>query len=105
MSKQDNIDRLDKRIKELESESYKDEELSKLKEEIERLNKLLNNGFHIDENTSANIDNWIKSHESEHGGDHGCCGGKYSYIFIPTSIGVFASVKCSCGAKYDFSEV
>lgn len=36
---------------------------------------------------------------------HGCIGGNYSYIFIPTSIGIIGEIQCSCGEKFTFCEL
>lgn len=35
----------------------------------------------------------------------GTIGGSYTYKFTPTSIGVFGTVECSCGERFDFSEL
>lgn len=34
----------------------------------------------------------------------GAVGGRLQYIFIPTSIGDIAKVKCECGAELDLTE-
>ena len=35
----------------------------------------------------------------------GCIGGRYSYEFVSTSIGVIGIVKCNCGAKFTFQDL
>lgn len=50
---------------------------------------------------------WYKKHN--HGycakSYHGPIGGNVSFHIIPTSIGNFVTVKCTCGAELDFEEV
>ena len=45
--------------------------------------------------------------KEKHNGDAyaGAIGGKYKYIFVPTSIGTVGSIKCSCGGDILFSEL
>lgn len=35
----------------------------------------------------------------------GCCGGRYTYQFVPTSIGTIGEVICSCGEKFTFQDL
>ena len=35
----------------------------------------------------------------------GCCGGRYSYKFVPTSLGVSGVIRCHCGAEFEFQEI
>ena len=34
----------------------------------------------------------------------GVSGGRYTYLFTPTSIGTFGTIKCVCGEEYSFAE-
>ena len=34
----------------------------------------------------------------------GAIGGSYTWKFVPTSIGTFGSVQCSCGEEFSFQE-
>lgn len=34
----------------------------------------------------------------------GAIGGRFSYVFVPTSIGIFAKCKCGCGEEFDITE-
>ncbi len=34
----------------------------------------------------------------------GAIGGRFSYTFVPTSIGIFAKCKCTCGEELDITE-
>lgn len=35
----------------------------------------------------------------------GCIGGRYKYVFIPTSLGVSGKIVCHCGAEFEFQEI
>ena len=101
------IEKLEKENKALKDEHYKDGELQRLQEELTSLKGDLSRGFPISEEEQEKIREWQRKHEEE---AHGvtnvtAIGGKYTYEFIPTSIGTFGSVKCTCGAKFDFKEV
>lgn len=105
---------LEKENKRLLDEHFKDEELSKMKEELAETRKELNRGFPISEDEWNRLKEWQRQHEEEvHGADYenhkyvksGAIGGSYTYKFIPTSIGTFGTCICSCGAEFDFQEV
>ena len=90
----------------------KDEEIQKLKSEIESLQNELWNArrysFEITPEEHEAIEEWKKNHVKEkHNGDAyaGAIGGRYKYIFVPTSIGTVGSIKCSCGETFCFSEL
>lgn len=36
---------------------------------------------------------------------HGVCGGNVSFTIVPTSIGNFLTVECSCGDTLDYEEL
>lgn len=99
------ISSLQEENKKLREEHYKNEELQQMKERVEKAEKDLYRGFPITEEEDKRLKEWINNHEKEHSGGHGCCGGKYSYIFLPTSIGTVGTVKCSCGKSFDFQEI
>lgn len=111
----------EKRIKYLEEENkklkennYKDNELSKMKSQLYEMQKDYWHGFPISEDEEKSIEKWKKKHDEEvHGltNNHlrmkadGCCGGRYSYRFIPTSFGTSGIIRCSCGAEFEFQEI
>lgn len=99
------ISSLQEENKKLREEHYKNEELQQMKERVEKAEKDLYRGFPITEEEDKRLKEWINNHEKEHSGGHGCCGGKYTYIFLPTSIGTIGTVKCSCGKSFDFQEI
>ena len=113
-----NIEARDKRIKYLEEENkklkdeaFKDEELTNMKEKYESIKKDLMRGFPVSEEEEKRIEEWMKKHDKEVHGittldqrlkSGGCIGGRYIYIFVPTSIGIIGTIKCNCGEKFEF---
>lgn len=106
----------DIRIKHLQEENqklkdghYKDVELANMKEEVKKARKDLVRGFPISEKELTKINKWQKEHEEEfHGGrmNNGAAGGGYEYIFYPTGIGTFGTVKCCvCNREFEFQSV
>ena len=92
-------DRLREKVNYLESENYKDEELQKMKAQLEKIQEDYRRGFPITKEESDDINKWKKNHDAtEHGnadGYHGAIGGGYTYEFIPTSIGSFGTCFCN----------
>ena len=101
------IEKLEKENKALKDEHYKDEELKRIQEELTSLRRARYRGFPISEEEQEKIKEWQRKHDKEvHSVTNvTAIGGKYTYEFIPTSIGTFGSVKCVCGAKFDFQEI
>lgn len=107
----------EKRIKYLEEENRrlkeeysKDEEIKKMQQKLDKMKKDYYRGFPITEEQKSKIDAWIKKHDEEvHGIKNDIPmktgGGSYSYVFLPTSIGVSGVVECSCGAEFEFQEL
>jgi hypothetical protein len=66
--------------------------------------------FDINNYEKAQIEEWenqhntecpiILKHENEDTSPYGTIAGGRTYSFTPTSIGVFITVKCCCGAKF-----
>ena len=108
------ISKLREENEKLRSEQYKDEQLKELNTKLEKANADLNRGFPITEFEEKKIKMWMERHEEEAHGLNtpakkilygGTIGGRYSYHFIPTALGTFATVRCSCGAEFDFSDI
>ena len=100
--------------KKLKEEHYKDTELQKMKEELERVRADMYRGFPISAEEERRIKEWQDKHDAEVHGlktlkervrAGGCIGGRYSYEFVSTSIGVIGIVKCNCGAKFTFQDL
>ena len=111
----DRIEYLEKENKELKAEAWKDEELQKMKTELAQMRADYHRGFPITEAEQKAIEAWCDKHDEEvHGlnNDHkklkagGAIGGRYSYHFVPTSIGTSGVVRCGkCGAEFEFCEL
>lgn len=108
------IEYLEKQNEELRDEKYKDNELSRMESELKTMKEDYYRGFPISEEEQKSIREWMDKHDEEvhHArtlGDKlklgGCCGGRYTYEFTPTSIGTIGTVKCSCGAKFTFQDM
>lgn len=100
--------------RELYDEHYKDHELKQMLDELNKMKDDYYRGFPISEEENKNIKEWIDNHERDVHGCYtledkinrgGCCGGTYTYEFVPTSIGTIGTVKCNCGAKYTFQDI
>ena len=114
MKDQERIRYLEEENKKLKDNLYKDEELSSMENELNKMKSEYYRGFPISEDEENKINEWIENHEREvHGiktyadklASHGCCGGRYTYEFVPTSIGTIGIVKCSCGAEFTFQNM
>lgn len=76
--------------------------------EIKSLRNELANGFGITNEEWEAIHKWQHEHVKEvHSGISysGAIGGRWTYIFTPTSLGDIGTVKCSCGAEFTFREL
>ena len=100
--------------RELYDEHYKDHELKQMLDELNKMKDDYYRGFPISEEENKNIKEWIDNHERDVHGCYtledkinrgGCCGGTYTYEFVPTSIGTVGTVRCNCGAKYTFQNM
>ena len=105
-------------IKRITEESNKNEQLQEENKELHgqifEMEKYLNRGFLITEKEYEAIQAWIRKHNEEvHGADYaahkyrnsGAIGGAFTYEFIPTSIGVIGTVRCSCGESFIFQNL
>ena len=101
-------------IEKLRSEHFKDEKLQEMGQKLVKMEADCRRGFPITEFDQKKIDEWKEKHDIEAHGlvtdglkmkAGGVIGGRYSYHFTPTSIGIFAKVRCSCGAEFDFSDI
>lgn len=54
------------------------------------------------------VESWIEKHiEEKHGGNTyaRAIGGRFSYVFVPTSLGVIGTIRCGCGEEYCFRDI
>lgn len=107
------INNLRNQIKELTDSQYKDKELQRMKAELEKMQREYNRGFPITDKEWEAIEAWKEKHDKEvHGLTEcnerigGCCGGRYAFEFIPTTLSIIGTVKCGdCGEKFTFREL
>lgn len=108
------IEYLEKQNQKLRDEKYKDNELLRMEAELKAMKEDYYRGFPISEEEQKSIREWMDKHDEEvhHArtlGDKlklgGCCGGRYTYKFTPTSIGTIGTVKCGCGAEFTFQDM
>ena len=98
------IEHLREEIKNFKLDAYKDQELKKMKEKLEKMQDSYYRGFPISKEEEEKIHNWLVEHENkQHGGYpcyHGASGGGYIYEFYPSGIGTAGTVICgSCQRK------
>lgn len=98
--KTERIKRVEEENRRLKSEHYKDTELQNLQHKYDELKKDAYRGFPIIEREEKRIDEWKYKHEMQ---KHPRA--SYCYIFTPTSLGVIGTIKCSCGAEFDFTKL
>ena len=92
----------------LKNKYDENEEIKELKRRLREESYKNLNGFPITEEEVQVIEKWQKKHEQEaHNGSSyaGAIGGRYSYHFVPTSIGTSGTIRCSCGAEFEFQEI
>ena len=103
------INNLEKEVKELKDPLIKDEMIAKLTKERCEAIENMNRGFPITKEEQAGIEEWCNNHiKTKHGGNYyaGTIGGRWTYTFIPTSIGIIGKIKCSCCEEsYKFQDL
>lgn len=99
--------------KRLKDEQYKDSEMQRMKAELKEAKEDLYRGFSISKEEEEKIREWELKHDAEVHGlktmkqrlrAEGCCGGRRTYKFVPTSLGTLGEVVCSCGEKFTFQD-
>ena len=104
---------LEEENKYLKDKNYKDLELLKLKEKLEEMRQNLIRGFEISKEDDEKIKMWRTEHirkkhwnkKEDRPAYTGAIGGSFSYHFIPTSIGVIGTIKCTCGEEFCFQNI
>ena len=48
---------------------------------------------------------WVEEYYKNSGHYGGAAGGNFSYIIIPTGLGIIKEVKCSCGASHTIQDL
>ena len=102
------ITSLEKQIKEMRDEAYKDKELQRLRDENDGLRKELNNSFLVSDDEQKKIDEWINEwFKTARKGNRymGAIGGGFTYSFMPTGLGTIGKVIAPDGKEFVFSEI
>lgn len=96
------------KYKEILSETYKYEELQRLKKELDELKKERYYGFEISQEENDKINAWKEDwFKRKRGGDKymGAIGGGFTYKFHPTGIGTSCVVIAPDGEEFQFREL
>lgn len=105
---------LEEENRKLKKEYSKDEEIHKMQERLDEMQKDYWRGFPITLEEDKAIMQWREKHNKEvHSLTNdkltmkaeGCCGGRYVYYFIPTSLGISGVIRCHCGAEFEFQKI
>lgn len=105
--KDEQIAHLSEKNKQLKEESYKDRVIQKWQKENEKLRQENYNGFPISDEEKKAIENWKRQHNTliHNNESSGAIGGRYDYVFTPTSIGDIGICRCSSCEKRILQQV
>lgn len=96
-------ERLREDNKRLKDSIYKDEELTRLKEENEKLREDYYRGFPISEEEEKKIKEWTRKQMEKNPSNGGAIGGRFTYEFVPTGIGISGTIRDSLtGDSFNF---
>ena len=110
---EDRIKYLEEENKKIQEENWAEEKYQKMQSRYEAMQKDYYRGFPISEEEKRKIREWQEKHDIEkHKADtlekrlrlEGASGGRFKYIFTPTSIGITGYIQCSCGEKFYFQD-
>ncbi len=84
----------------------------KLKKENADLKKILEEklvGFKLDDGERERLNTWLTKHNKKCKFNKpefcGAIGGRLTYMFTPTSLGILVKVKCACEETIDLTDV
>ena len=80
-------------LERVKADKFKDEELSKMKKDYNRMKDEYYRGFPISEVESQKISNWMDEQMKKNPSSGGAIGGRFRYEFIPTGIGTIGIVE------------
>lgn len=83
---------LKKEIENIKSDTYKDEQLTQMKEKYDKMKTEYQLGFPISEDENKKINAWIDKQNKKNSNNGGAIGGRFHYEFIPTSIGIIGEI-------------
>ena len=95
------VESLKKENAELKSEHYKDEQLSNMKDKLNKMKKDYYRGFPISEEEEEQINKFQDKYMKY----YGAIGGAFTYKFTPTSIGIAGEVIAPNGESFTFKEL
>lgn len=96
------VENLKKENAELKSEHYKDEQLSNMKDKLNKMEKEYYRGFPISKEEEIQINKFKDKYRNKY---HGAIGGAFTYKFTPTSIGIAGEVIAPNGESFTFKEL
>ena len=100
------IEHLEKENKRLKSDAYKDEELAKMKSEYDRMKEDYFLGFPISKEQWEKIKEWQGKIIDKYPTGKTAIGGRFKYIFYPTSIGTSGKIEdIISGETFEFQEL
>ena len=100
------IEHLEKENKRLKSDAYKDEELTKMKSEYDRIKEDYFLGFPISKEEWEKIKVWQNKIIDKYPAGKATISGRFKYIFYPTSIGTSGKIEdIISGETFEFQEL
>lgn len=60
--------------------------------------------FQLSPNENIKTNEWRKTHKKYCNVEDSAIGGRFRYIFIPTSLGTIKEIECICGQKFVISD-
>lgn len=110
---EDRIKYLEEQNKKIQEKNWAEEKYQKMQSRYEAMQRDYYRGFPISEEEEKKIRVWQEKHDIEkHKADtlekrlrlEGVSGGRFKYIFTPTSVGTAGCIQCSCGEKFYFQD-